>query len=274
MGGCATKPKVLKDAPAPEPTKEDKPSAAPEPPVVVVVGVTEGEKIDAKAVEESDDKVKEIVDDDKLDDQDSKRRSLSILFKENEEGKGKTGDGNPAVEPPKQEEPPENIKPTYESETTVLEVEKTEILVEQTVPDVVDAQKPEIPVQQTPAPDVVDAPVQQTPVSEVVYASEKVETEKTTETAPTVDDEKKKEVPDVADGHVKAEIERAVEAAPAEEMTLDKKKTEAPDVGSAKEEAEAQKVIEVALVTETQNYGTSEEKKTEAKDAAGEKASV
>lgn len=81
MGGCATKPKVLKDAPAPEPTKEDKPSAAPEPPVVVVVGVTEGEKIDAKAVEEGD-KVKEIVDDDKLDDQDSKRRSLSILFKE------------------------------------------------------------------------------------------------------------------------------------------------------------------------------------------------
>jgi hypothetical protein len=82
MGGCATKPKVLKDAPAPEPTKEDNPSAAPEPPVVVVVGVTEGEKIDAKAVEEGDDKVKEIVDDDKLDDQDSKRRSLSILFKE------------------------------------------------------------------------------------------------------------------------------------------------------------------------------------------------
>lgn len=82
MGGCATKPKVLKDAPAPEPTKEDKPSAAPEPPVVVVVGVTEGEKIDAKAVEEGDNKAKEIVDDDKLDDQDSKRRSLSILFKE------------------------------------------------------------------------------------------------------------------------------------------------------------------------------------------------
>lgn len=196
-------------------------------------------------------------------------------FWQNEEGKGKTGDGNPAVEPPKQEEPPENIKPTYESETTILEVEKTEILVEQTpVPDVVDAQKPEIPVQQTPAPDVVDAPVQQTPVSEVVYASGKVETEKTTETAPTVDDEKKKEVPDAADGHVKAEIEREVEAAPAGETTPEEKKTEAPDVGSAKEEAEAQKVIEVALVTETQNYGTSEEKKTEAKGAAEEKAIV
>jgi hypothetical protein len=39
---------------------------------------------------------------------------------------------------------------------------KTESLVEQTpVPDVVDAQKPEIPVQQIIAPDVVDALVQQ-----------------------------------------------------------------------------------------------------------------
>jgi hypothetical protein len=89
MGGCATKPKVLKEAPAPEPAKDDKPSAAPEPPVVVetpvvvVVGVTEGdEKIDAKEKEVEGDKVKEIVDDDKVDDQDSKRRSLSILFKE------------------------------------------------------------------------------------------------------------------------------------------------------------------------------------------------
>lgn len=221
-----------------------------------------------------------------------------FCFWQNEEGKGKTGDGNPAVEPPKQEEPPENIKPTYESETTLLEVEKTEILVERTpVPDVVDAQKPEIPVQQTPAPDVVDAPVQQTPVSEVVYASEKAETKKTTETAPTVDDEKKKEAPYVADGHVKDEIESSVDAAPAGETTSEEKKTEAldvgsakeeaagettseqkkteaPDVGSAKEEAEAPKVIEVALVTETQNYGTSEEKKTEAKGAAEEKANV
>jgi hypothetical protein len=59
---------------------------------------------------------------------------------------------------------------------------KTESLVEQTpVPDVVDAQKPEIPVQQIIAPDVVDALVQQTPISEVVYASEKVKTEKTIE---------------------------------------------------------------------------------------------
>jgi hypothetical protein len=46
-----------------------------------------------------------------------------FCFWQNEEGKGKIGDANPVVEPPKQEEPPKNIKPTYESETTILEVE-------------------------------------------------------------------------------------------------------------------------------------------------------
>jgi hypothetical protein len=173
------------------------------------------------------------------------------------------------------EEPPVNVKPTYESETTVLEVEKTVIPVEQTpVPEVVDAQKPETPVQQsTPVSEVVDAQKSETPVqlSEVVYAPEKAEPEKTTES--TAAAEKKTQVPDVvADDHTKTERHKAVEAV---ETTSEEKKTEALDVGSGKEEAKAHKAIEAEVdTTETHNYGTSEEKKTEAKGRAEEKANV
>lgn len=181
---------------------------------------------------------------------------------QNEEGKDSTEDGKPAVEPLKQEVPPVNIKPTYESETTLLEVEKTEILVEQSqqtpVPDVVvdHAQKREIPVELIPAPHVVDhAHKSETPVQHTNVESEKI-TESTAPTAETKTAEKKTEVPDV-------EREKAVvEAAP----TSEEKKKEAPDVGSAKEEVKAEKANEAAVgTTETQNYGTSEEKKTEVK---------
>lgn len=88
MGGCATKPKVLKEdaAAAPEPAVDEKACAAPEPAenekesTVVVVSVSEVAEIIKR--EEEEDKVKEIVGDDKVDDQESKRRSLSHLFKE------------------------------------------------------------------------------------------------------------------------------------------------------------------------------------------------
>lgn len=90
MGGCATKPKVLKEASAPEPVKEEKAGAVEEPVknekeaavVVVSVNEEEAEKTDKKEEEGDDHKVKEIVDDDRVDDQDIKRRSLSHLFKE------------------------------------------------------------------------------------------------------------------------------------------------------------------------------------------------
>ncbi|GMY11171.1 aspartic and glutamic acid-rich protein isoform X4 [Fagus crenata] len=310
MGGCATKPKVLKEesAPEPEPAKEEKAVETPEltkeeePGVKALDNidivkeekekvVVEGEGDKAKEIVDDDVKAKEIVDDDKVDEQGSKRRSLSLLFKQNEEVKDSTGDGNPAVEPLKQEEPSVNIKPADESETKLSEVEKYEIPVEKApVPEVVDAQNPitpvevtlapvvvdtqkdEIPVELTPATVFVDAqesltPVQKTSVSEPVNALEKAETEKTIESAPT-------EAPKVAD-----ETKKAIEPAPAVKTQTDgteEKKTEAPGVvANAYEKAETLKPIEAAVGTkESQKVDTSEEKKTEAKESAEEKVKV
>ena len=89
MGGCATKPKVLKEASAPEAAKEEKLGDAVEslkPQEDLTVKATE--KIDiAKEVEDQGgegegDKSKEIVDDEKVDEQGNRRRSLSLLFKQ------------------------------------------------------------------------------------------------------------------------------------------------------------------------------------------------
>jgi hypothetical protein len=99
MGGCATKPKVLKEESAPEPAKEEKAVETPEltkeeePGVKAVDNidivkeekekvVVEGEGDKAKEIVDDDVKAKEIVDDDKVDEQGSKRRSLSLLFKQ------------------------------------------------------------------------------------------------------------------------------------------------------------------------------------------------
>ena len=93
MGGCATKPKVLKEASAPEPAKEEKLGDAVEPlKPQEDLTVKATEKIDiAKEVEDQGgegegegegDKSKEIVDDDKVDEQGNRRRSLSLLFKQ------------------------------------------------------------------------------------------------------------------------------------------------------------------------------------------------
>ena len=89
MGGCATKPKVLKEASAPEAAKEEKLGDAVEPlKPQEDLTVKATEKIDiAKEVEDQGgegegDKSKEIVDDDKVDEQGNRRRSLSLLFKQ------------------------------------------------------------------------------------------------------------------------------------------------------------------------------------------------
>lgn len=87
MGGCATKPKVLKEASAPEPAKEEKLGDAVKPlKPQEDLTVKATEKIDiAKEVEDQGgegDKSKEIVDDDKVDEQGNRRRSLSLLFKQ------------------------------------------------------------------------------------------------------------------------------------------------------------------------------------------------
>lgn len=99
MGGCATKPKVLKaegasQAPEPAPegaVKEEVVAAvlvddqAKEKDVVVVAAADDEDEKKKKKIELApeeegvgDDKVKEIVDDDE---QGSKHRSLSLLFK-------------------------------------------------------------------------------------------------------------------------------------------------------------------------------------------------
>lgn len=82
MGACATKPKVLKEEPgkAPEPVKEEEVAAGAVPEEVVAV-VEEEKKVVKREIGVGD-MVKEIVDDDKVDDQGSKRRSLSHLFKQ------------------------------------------------------------------------------------------------------------------------------------------------------------------------------------------------
>ena len=89
MGGCATKPKVLKEASAPEAAKEEKLGDAVEPlKPQEDLTVKATEKIDiAKEVEDQGgegegDKSKEIVDDEKVDEQGNRRRSLSLLFKQ------------------------------------------------------------------------------------------------------------------------------------------------------------------------------------------------
>lgn len=95
MGGCATKFKGLKaeadDLPPPEPappSKEEEAAVVSETKKEVVAGeVAEEEKkvvvLEGQLKEEEGVKDREIHDDDKIDDQGSKRRSLSLLFKVN-----------------------------------------------------------------------------------------------------------------------------------------------------------------------------------------------
>ena len=92
MGGCATKLKGVKAdagdllAPAPAPPAEEGGVVSETKKEVVDVEVEKEEKKvvvqEREVKEEEGDKDREIYDDDKADEQASKRRSLSLLFKE------------------------------------------------------------------------------------------------------------------------------------------------------------------------------------------------
>ncbi|KAJ9177727.1 hypothetical protein P3X46_012916 [Hevea brasiliensis] len=121
MGACATKPKVLKDdAQAPVPSPE---TAAEE--VVPQVNKKEKQSVpvidevkDKKVVEsEGDDRIKEIVDDDKAEDHSTKRRSLSHFFKESEDVK----ESAESVKAPEEPVKPESSVTEKPKGPTVLE---------------------------------------------------------------------------------------------------------------------------------------------------------
>ncbi|XVE86603.1 hypothetical protein DITRI_Ditri18aG0047100 [Diplodiscus trichospermus] len=106
MGGCATKPKVLKGdegevpVPPPEPTKEPVPMV-PEAKEAANIAAEGQDKVEADVFKAKDvDEAKEVGNDDKVDDQTNKRQSLSNLFKENE-NKGSTENDNASSQPMK-----------------------------------------------------------------------------------------------------------------------------------------------------------------------------
>ncbi|KAJ8765290.1 hypothetical protein K2173_011987 [Erythroxylum novogranatense] len=108
MGACATKPKVAKDnegkapVPPPETVKEE---VAAEVKKEEVTGVAEEEKkvVEREVGDQGHGKVKDVDDDHKVDDDSSKRRSLSNLFKEKEGEKQIPEADNKPVEQVKQE---------------------------------------------------------------------------------------------------------------------------------------------------------------------------
>ncbi|XP_022740636.1 enolase-phosphatase E1-like [Durio zibethinus] len=107
MGGCATKPKVLKGderdvpvpAPPPKQTKEPVPEVPEAKKVADVVAAKGKKKVEADFVEA---RQVDIVNDDKVDDHANKQRSISNLFKENEK-KGAAESDNTTSEPSKNE---------------------------------------------------------------------------------------------------------------------------------------------------------------------------
>uniref|UniRef100_A0A5B6Z7Y8 Uncharacterized protein n=1 Tax=Davidia involucrata TaxID=16924 RepID=A0A5B6Z7Y8_DAVIN len=173
MGGCATKPKELKAEAA------DTPAPAPAPAVKEEVGTVSEATKEVVVEGEVVDKDKEIVQDDAVDEQGSRRRSLSHLFKE-KEGKDSTEIDKTALEPVKQEEQSATEKAIDVDETKPPEAGKAKTMVEQTT---------------TPVVVVVDAPV-------------KAETEKEIETRDTLAEKANEAAPTT---------EKASEAAPATE---------------------------------------------------------
>ncbi|XVF14983.1 hypothetical protein REPUB_Repub09cG0109100 [Reevesia pubescens] len=139
MGGCATKPKVLKNdegevpapVPPPEPTKDPVP-AVPEAKEVGDIAAEGEKKVETDVVHEVvkakdvDESKEEVVNDDQLDDQANKRQSLSILFKE----KGAAESDNTSSEPTKNEslEPvkQELSEPVKEESVEPMETESLE----------------------------------------------------------------------------------------------------------------------------------------------------
>lgn len=138
MGGCASKPKGLKaeigeaPAPAPAPAKEELGSFSE------IKEVEEEASVDA-----SDGKDKEIVEDDKFDDQANKRRSLSLLFKENETLNDKTRETENAQPDPDviKEEPTEKAKEESEVENWEISNEQIPTSVADAAPEKFETEK-------------------------------------------------------------------------------------------------------------------------------------
>ncbi|KAG7982920.1 hypothetical protein I3843_04G077400 [Carya illinoinensis] len=228
MGGCATKPKVLKEAQAPGPEKEEKAGAAAvlaktekyQPPDhVVLFSVTEAENTDKKKELDGHDKVKEseIVDDDRVDEQEiSKRRSLSHLFKE-------------------------TPVPDFAAQKPETPLELT------SVSDVVDAPEnaktKELTTETAPAADTKTDGKQTEDADHVDDALRKVETEKVVEATPAVET-KTLDVPSTA--QEKAKTQRPIETAVGTEAHEDDKSHEEKKAEEFKREylKESQRVME------------------------------
>ncbi|XP_041006594.1 uncharacterized protein LOC121251408 [Juglans microcarpa x Juglans regia] len=188
MGGCATKPKVLKEAQAPGPEKEEKAGAADvlaktekdQPPHVFVFSVTEADNTDKKKELDGHDKIREIVDDDRVDEQERKRRSLSHLFKETPV---------PDFAAQKPETPPELTAASDVVDAS--ENAKTKELTTETAPAA------DTKIDGKHHADIVDD------------APRKVETEEVVEPTPAVETK----TLDVPSAHAKAETQRPIETA-------------------------------------------------------------
>lgn len=211
MGGCATKPKELKnEAPPPEPApaKEEAGGTVSETKEVVVAEevTVEGDTVFCKH--------KEIVDDDdSLDDHPNKRRSLSNLFKENE-GKDST-----ESDPAKQDEPSVNLKPTDIPETKPHESGKTET-----------------PVEQMPRELVVEVPVGAKAEKAVEVAPTTGTLAKKTIESPAVLEMKKPEEKKIVE--VKPDAETQNPETPMEKIVVEEKPatvTEKPEITEGKE---------------------------------------
>ncbi|OMO83578.1 zonadhesin-like protein [Corchorus olitorius] len=271
MGGCATKPKVLKGddgeapspapAPPPEPTKEPV-SAVPEAKETANFVAVEGEKkveedihatgvaVLAKDFDTVESKEVEVDDD-----QSNKRQSLSNLFKENEKKGSVETDSIPSepvkesvepVEMQKESAEPVKTEPAKESaEPVAVQQESAEPIKTEPVETVKESVEP-VAVQQESAEPIKTEPVEPVKVEviEPVKQESSLETEKPAATSA------------IADSSVAVNPE--IEKSQPEPVT---------------EKVETEKTIEATSapavqVTETQNKETSTEDKTEKTEVA------
>ncbi|XP_044469586.1 uncharacterized protein YFR016C isoform X3 [Mangifera indica] len=221
MGGCATKPKVLtgdheRGVPAPVPVKEDAVTSAKVPAEAKVVVVDDKKVVgDGHGGITEITKVEEIVEDGKADDQNTKPRSLSNLFKNDKGQESIPVDDNAPSEALK-EESKKAEKAKEESETKQPEVEISKISIESTpTADFVDApekKQPEVEhyktsIERTPTAAFVDAP--EKPVFEETFPVAMTETkessEKKTEDAIITTSEMKTEDADITTSEMKTE---------------------------------------------------------------------
>ncbi|CAK9152942.1 unnamed protein product [Ilex paraguariensis] len=215
MGACASKPKELKAD-----TAATAPASAPEKEEVTAVSEAAKEVIKVVACE----KHKEIVVDDTVDDNGNRRRSLSHLFKESEEGKDSGENDKISLE--LKQEPSGSVKA--------------------------------IDVSETPAPVVHDAYVkaESEKAIEVAPASG-TETSKEKKTEDKLETETQKpKTPEK-----KTEARPAMEAPKPETIEGKKKEEEKPATEAPKpEKPDETKTEEEKLAAELQKYKTEEDK--------------